>query len=165
MNADKESALMDEDLWLPSRGHLQETEGILGCKKRKKSLMISVVKDRGGMVYEGEISSRSCISGNRRWLLWVVGVVGHTAMQLTAFASVGCRTSVIPGCCWVSCQDLRNSKNIMRETKPSFGSVGKQTQKVLWKEMQIVWEKQRLSFRTVFPSEFPKVCNNAQLMH
>ena len=38
---------------------------------------------------------QSCISGNRRWLLWVVGTVGYTAVQLTAFASVGCRTIVV----------------------------------------------------------------------
>lgn len=38
---------------------------------------------------------QSCICGNRKWLLWVVGTVGHTAVQLTAFASVGCRTIAI----------------------------------------------------------------------
>lgn len=33
---------------------------------------------------------------NRRWLLGVLGSVGHASVHLTAFTSVACRTIVVP---------------------------------------------------------------------
>lgn len=94
MNADNKTELMEEDVQICSRGLLQEVEDLFWTARIEIFLTIAVVTERWCGLQK-RIYSQSCRSGIGKWFLWVVGNVGHTAMLVPAFASVGCRTVVI----------------------------------------------------------------------
>lgn len=124
MNADNKTELMEEDVQIYSRGHLQEVEDLFWTARKEIYLTVAVVRESWCGLQRG-ILSWSCRSGNRKWFLWVVGIVGHTAMQLTAFALVGCRAIVIP---WLLLGFLLRFKEFIKHNegnKPPFGRVGK----------------------------------------
>lgn len=115
---------MEVDVQIYSRGLLQEVEDLFWTVRIEISLTVGVVRERWHALQKG-IYSQSCRSGNRKWFIWVVGNVGHTAMELSAYASVGCRTIVIH---WPLLEFLLGLEEFIKHNegnKPPFGRVKK----------------------------------------
>lgn len=91
MNADNKTELMKKDVHIHSRSHLQD---LFSTARIDISLTVAVARENWCGLQK-RIYSQSCVSGNKKLLLWVVHNVGHKAMWLTSFASEGYRTVFI----------------------------------------------------------------------
>lgn len=155
MNADNKTELM-EDIQIYSRGLLQEVEDLFWTARIKTSLTVAFVRESWCGLQKG-IYTQSCRSGNRKWFLWDVGNVMHTAMQFTAFASVGCRTIVLH---WLLLGFLLGFEEFIKHNegnKPPFAEWKSRSKRSAERKYRL----HRHSFRRYFLFEFSKGRNNA----